>query len=58
MRQAVTSATKVDSPEGIYHLFRWAKAGSFVLSEWHERIAKKYGVSTDGVVISRQIPLR
>lgn len=58
MTKAVTFETEVDSPEGIEHLFRWAKAGSYILDERHERIAKKYGVPTEGVVISRPIPLR
>ena len=45
-----------DSREGIAYLFRWAKAHNAVLNEAHERMAKKYGVSTDGVMISRPIP--
>jgi len=45
-----------DSQEGIAYLFRWAKAHNAVLNEAHERIARKYGVSTDGVMISRPIP--
>jgi hypothetical protein len=34
----------------------YARAGGFVLTERHEQIAKKYGVSFDGVIVSRQIP--
>lgn len=52
----ITSETKVDSKEGIEHLFKWAKAHSIVLGMAHERIALKYGVSTEGVIISRPIP--
>lgn len=48
----------VDSKEGIEALFQWAKAHKFVLDMAHERIAKKYGVSTEGVIIRRLIPKR
>jgi hypothetical protein len=46
----------VDSREGIQMLADYARAGGFVLTERHEQIAKKYGVSFDGVIVSRQIP--
>jgi hypothetical protein len=46
----------VDSKEGIKFLFEWARAGGFVLSEYHEAIAAKHGVPTAGVVISRPLP--
>nr|WP_292286425.1 hypothetical protein [Mesorhizobium sp.] len=46
----------VNSKEGIEYIFRWARAHGVVLNEWHERIAKRYGVETDGVVIARPIP--
>jgi hypothetical protein len=47
---------KVDSKEGIEHLFRWAAACGVVLDRAHEEIAKKYGVSTDGVLINHRVP--
>lgn len=46
---------KVDSKEGIEIIMNWARACRFVLNEWHEMIAKKYGISTEGVMISRRI---
>jgi hypothetical protein len=48
---------RVDSKEGIEYLFRWAKSHGFVLSEAHEKIGRKHGISTDGVIISRPLPL-
>lgn len=53
----ITEDTKLDSREGIEHLFKWARAHRFVLDPIHERIARKHSVSTDGVVISHPIPL-
>lgn len=47
------SGVPVDSREGITILIQWAREGRFVLSGAHERIARKWGVSTDGVIISR-----
>ena len=47
----------VDSPEGIAVLMHWARVGRWVLNEVHADIARKHGVSTDGVIIARQIPL-
>jgi hypothetical protein len=47
----------VDSKEGISRLFEWARAHKAVLDPHHERIALKYGVVTDGVIIVRQIEL-
>lgn len=46
----------VDSAEGIAYLFRWAKAHQAVLNQAHADIARKHGVSTDGVIISGPIP--
>ena len=48
---------KVDSAEGIVYLMRWARAHRYVLQPYHEEIANKYGVSTEGVVISRPLPI-
>jgi hypothetical protein len=45
-----------DSPEGIAYLFRWAKAHNAVLYPVHAEIARKHGVSTDGVIIAGPIP--
>lgn len=47
----------LDSREGVEILARFARGGGYVLNEWHERLAAKYGVSFDGIVIARQIPL-
>lgn len=47
----------VDSREGIQYLAEWARVGGWVLNEYHEQIAKKHGVSFDGVIVARQIPL-
>jgi len=49
---------KIDSPEGMQALVDWARAHSYVLDEAHERMAKKHGVSLDGVQISRPLPSR
>ena len=46
----------LDSREGARILIGWAKAGGFVLNEYHERIAHKWGVDTQGVIFAR--PLR
>jgi hypothetical protein len=48
---------KLDSKEGIARFMDWARAHDIVLNEGHERLAKKHGVPTDGVVITRQIPV-
>lgn len=53
----VDSDTVVDSKEGIAALMAFARGGGFVLNETHEAIAKKHGVSTDGVMIARRIPV-
>lgn len=47
----------LDSKEGMEALFRWARVSGAVLSEWHERLARKYNVETEGVVIGRRIPV-
>jgi hypothetical protein len=41
----------VNSKEGIELLFKWARAHGFVLNKAHSDIAKRYGVSTEGVMI-------
>lgn len=46
----------VDSKKGIELLIKWARDNRVVLSVAHERIAKKYGVSIEGVIIARRIP--
>jgi hypothetical protein len=48
--------TPVDSAEGIALLIGWARAFGAVLNEYHERIAAKHGVNTEGVIFSRPIP--
>lgn len=58
MESSSPQVMKTDSPEGIAHLMKWAKAHSAVLMEAHEQIAKKHGVSTEGVMFSRPIPMR
>jgi hypothetical protein len=47
----------VDSKEGIAALMDWARAGGFVLDEYHERIARKHGVSILGVTIRHPLPV-
>lgn len=47
----------LDSKEGMEILTTWAKASGAVLSEWHEHLALKHGVSMDGVTVSRQLPV-
>jgi hypothetical protein len=47
---------KADSPQGMKILMDWARSGSFVLEEAHEKCAQKHGVSTDGVKFSRRLP--
>jgi hypothetical protein len=46
----------LDSKEGMEILARFARGGGFVLNEAHERLAKKHGVSLEGIVISRPLP--
>lgn len=46
----------LDSREGIQYLADWARAGGWVLNEWHEKLAEKHGVSFEGVTVSRPIP--
>lgn len=46
----------LDSPEGAAILIRWARAHRMVLSEAHEAIARKHGIDTEGVIISRSLP--
>ncbi len=46
----------VNSAEGIALLFAWARAHRIALNTYHERIAQRFGVSTDGVVICRPLP--
>lgn len=50
-------AVPLDSREGISVLMAFARAGRFVLNEFHESLARKHGVSTDGVIFSRPLPL-
>jgi hypothetical protein len=45
-----------DSKEGMKILFDWARATGAVLNESHEKLARSYGVETEGVLISRKIP--
>jgi hypothetical protein len=47
---------KVDSAEGIAAIMEFARRGQFVLNEYHEAIAKRHGVSTEGVVFARRLP--
>lgn len=47
----------LDSAEGIAYLIDWAKAHGVVLNEYHENVAAKYAVPTDGVTFARRIPL-
>jgi len=47
---------KVDSAEGIAMLVEWARKNHIVLGQEHKRIADKYKVSTEGVIISGRIP--
>jgi hypothetical protein len=47
----------LDSKEGMEILVRCAKAGGYVLSEFHERLMAKHGISIEGVTISRQLLL-
>jgi hypothetical protein len=47
----------VDSEKGITMLMAWARAGGWVLDEYHEKIAKRYKVSTEGVNFRRLMPL-
>jgi hypothetical protein len=42
-----------DSLEGMTILAAWARTNGVVLSEAHERMAKKHGISLDGITISR-----
>jgi len=47
----------LDSRAGISALMAWARSCGAVLNETHAAIARKYGVSIDGVRISRPIPV-
>jgi hypothetical protein len=47
----------VDSKAGMQILVDWARAHRFFLNEYHEVLAKKHGVSTDGVLFTRPIPI-
>ena len=51
-----TADLLVDSKEGIEALFDWARAHRFVLYPYHEQIAAKHGVSTEGVIFTRPLP--
>lgn len=46
----------LDSKEGMEILCAFARNSGAVLSEHHERLAQKWGVSTEGVTISRPLP--
>jgi hypothetical protein len=46
---------KCDSVEGMTILAGWARAHRIVLSEAHEKLAIKHGVSLEGVAISRAV---
>lgn len=52
----VDANTKLDSKEGISYAMEYARAHKVVLNLVHEKLAKKYGVSTDGVMFARPIP--
>ena len=47
----------LDSKEGAQMLIDFACRGRFVLNEWHEELAKRHGIETDGVIFARPIPL-
>lgn len=46
----------LDSKEGIEILVAFAKEHGMVLSEYHEGLSIKHGVSIEGVAISRLLP--
>lgn len=47
--------TPLDSLEGIKLFMEAARSNGFVVSTYHEKIAQKYGVSTEGVRVNRQL---
>lgn len=46
----------VNSREGITALMEWARRTGAVLNQYHADIAKRYDVSTEGVIIAKRIP--
>lgn len=48
---------KVDSPEGIAFLMEIAREQGLVLNLVHEDIARRHGVSTEGIRIARPISI-
>jgi hypothetical protein len=47
----------LDSAEGMTILLRFARTLPLVLNEYHAMLAEKYGLSIEGIIISRQLPL-
>lgn len=47
----------LDSKDGIAWAFEYARAHRLVLYEYHEKIAIKHGVSTEGVMFARELPI-
>lgn len=47
----------LDSKEGMEQLVQWARTFNLVLAPYHEEMAARHGVSLDGIVISRPLPI-
>ena len=54
--QMTADSVQADSKQGMELLFGWARYRGWVLDEVHFRMAKKYGVATDGVIIRLPMP--
>lgn len=52
-----TTAKLLNTKEGMEMLADFARSGGFVLNQAHEEMAKRHGVSLEGIIISRPIPL-
>lgn len=49
------SKIALDSKQGITILVNWARAHRIMLNDSHRRIAKRYGVSVEGVLFSSSV---
>jgi hypothetical protein len=47
----------LDSKRGMEILAKWARENGVVLAEYHVELARKHGVSLEGIAISRPLAL-
>ena len=49
--------TPLDSARGMSIMLEFARAGGYVLSQDHRRLAEKYGLDASGVTFTEEMPV-